>query len=350
MHHTERSMGTPSPDEKVLTEWTAQVNPEDYSALWVLPYFHIGSENFNAYEYGTAEPAFLMSYRSGLPLLNVMMSRSSFSHTWKHLQMSLEPYRQLEILDDMQLDKPILAVIMGDQGQYHAAHLKEGRQALFENERMALYEIGRKDLEGMVPDVEALMAAAPDTLFRYDDNFFADKRDPILFRQAWDDKYQDKSYIGGGSNMLPMSHQNVVYDSSSTIPKDRQVVASCWARIRKQGRPMTDIGVEAFAPNGDLKLWEYASAWLYVRVLDGEWALLEKTFWTNADSLRMLVVYTQNRQRTHVVEFDEFWIKMKGTRIYGFVDDKFFMNGRVYDLPSDSARQKWLDRRTFLER
>lgn len=350
MHVMDRSMGEPSEEEKSLTEWTESLNPEDYSGLWILPYFHIGSENFNAYEYGTAEAGFLMSYRTGLPLLNVMMSRASFSQTWKHLEMSLEPYRQLEILEDMPLEKPLLAVIMGDQGQYHGSHIKDRGKALFKNERMEIYEIGRKTLENMVPDVEAIMAAAPDTMFRYDDNFFANKRDPILFRQAWDDKYQDKSYIGGGSNMLPMSHQNVVFDSSSTIPKSRQIVTSTWARIRKQGRPMTDIGVEGFAPNGDLKLWEYASAWLYVRVLDGEWALLEKTFWTLSDSLRTLVVYTQNRQRTHVVEFDEFWIKMKGTDVYGFIDEKFFLNGRTYPLPSDTARQHWMDQRVFLKR
>jgi len=66
----------------------AQINPSDYQALIVLPFFHIGSEEiYIEGTYHSTNNAYKATYVTGLPMVNTMMSRTSLSQTFEALEL-----------------------------------------------------------------------------------------------------------------------------------------------------------------------------------------------------------------------------------------------------------------------
>ena len=83
-------------------------NYDDYQAILCLPYFHIGSEKLNMEERSTFNDAIEISLKSGLPLINTMLSRTSISQTKKQVKL-LSNNNQKSVLEDLN-NQPILVV------------------------------------------------------------------------------------------------------------------------------------------------------------------------------------------------------------------------------------------------
>lgn len=82
-----------------------------FRALYVLPYFHIGTEKLGQVprSYGLMNTAFSTSLQLRLPLMNVMMSRNSWQQAFAQVKISGGPYTNKEVLrsDDK---RPILII------------------------------------------------------------------------------------------------------------------------------------------------------------------------------------------------------------------------------------------------
>ncbi|MCB9042603.1 MAG: hypothetical protein H6554_02405 [Chitinophagales bacterium] len=73
-----------------VEKWIQDLDVENYQAILPLPYYHVGSENFWLYPDTYPVPYFLLSYHKNLPLMSVMMSRTSMLQTTQQLQMTHE--------------------------------------------------------------------------------------------------------------------------------------------------------------------------------------------------------------------------------------------------------------------
>lgn len=83
--------------------------PSDYQAIFTIPFFHLGSESFWLEPYGALQQeAMVLALRSGLPLQNAMLSRTSLGQTLRQLQMVSEPYREPAIRADFPNERPLL--------------------------------------------------------------------------------------------------------------------------------------------------------------------------------------------------------------------------------------------------
>ncbi len=91
--------------------WLQTFNAKNYQAIMVLPYFHIGSEVYwIGHSPETEKTAFIVSWKTGLPLLPVMLSRTSISQTIKNLGLYFEPLRPYAILKDFPNSRDLLLI------------------------------------------------------------------------------------------------------------------------------------------------------------------------------------------------------------------------------------------------
>lgn len=104
-----------STESQGWSDWLLQqgYTSDDFQAIMALPFFHIGSEKLwlqdNDYErtmyYGSQ-----LSLQTGLPMMNVMMSRSSWSQTFALVQLLDGPFSEKPLLDSFS-GKPILTLV-----------------------------------------------------------------------------------------------------------------------------------------------------------------------------------------------------------------------------------------------
>lgn len=80
-------------------------------SILYLPYYHIGSENIwmNPAP-GTLKNSFYLALESGLPLMNVMLGRTSLEQTRMSVSLVLQPAGEPEIRKVLRPDKPVLLV------------------------------------------------------------------------------------------------------------------------------------------------------------------------------------------------------------------------------------------------
>jgi hypothetical protein len=85
-----------------------KVHPKDYQAILVLPFFHVGSEKFGIEDGASIYEGLRNSLLNQLPLINVMMSRTSLSQSLKTVQLLSENASNKLWLNDVKDDRPIL--------------------------------------------------------------------------------------------------------------------------------------------------------------------------------------------------------------------------------------------------
>ncbi|MDX9880881.1 MAG: hypothetical protein RBS73_02370 [Prolixibacteraceae bacterium] len=93
-------------------EWTKTINASGYQAILPLPYFHVGSENvWLDPKCDIARQSYIVSLKTGLPSMAVMLSRTSISQTYKSLELVSDPVAPYRILDELPNHKPLLLVV-----------------------------------------------------------------------------------------------------------------------------------------------------------------------------------------------------------------------------------------------
>jgi hypothetical protein len=129
-------------------KWLTEINVKDYQAIISLPYFHVGSEN--VWMTSTSHiitDTYITSLQTGIPMLNVSMSRTSLSQTYKNIKIGLEPYRKLEITNDIKSKEPFLVLVeekdLNDGERKLLSYCKQIKQTpLFK-----VYELNFADLD-----------------------------------------------------------------------------------------------------------------------------------------------------------------------------------------------------------
>lgn len=93
-------------------EWTKQIDVSDFQAILPLPYFHIGSENvWLDPKCDVAKQSYIVSLKTGLPSMAVMLSRTSISQTYKSLELVSNPVAPYRILEEFPSQKPLLLLV-----------------------------------------------------------------------------------------------------------------------------------------------------------------------------------------------------------------------------------------------
>ncbi len=225
------------------------VAPDDFQAFLTLPFYHMGSEKLYV-EKGTGSLAWGMqaACETGIPLLNVMMSRTSVSQTLSTTSL-VSRYGPEPGFVDMLDQRPVLLLINGPRRDIR---LSVREQALL-NLADSIYSGPDYSLWSLRPalfnrDIEPLTDPADGRkgVLLYDG--FEQGQEPGLFGKA--EFHQDGPWVLGTASVKP---EWAVVATGKARP-DTVVEISLWTKAYLQCSSFPDILLE-WLDNQDRVLW-----------------------------------------------------------------------------------------------
>ncbi|HHG83200.1 MAG TPA: hypothetical protein ENJ82_00495 [Bacteroidetes bacterium] len=304
--------------------WISSIKPDRYAALIALPYFHVGSENFGTQGSASLPQAFEASIKTGLPLMNVMMSRTSLGQTWASLQVASEPYSPLEILPAMSDDRPVLGLRIGQRPTLDGAYLRPRPPFIYQKGKIKLYPIFLKKLASTLLQQKTKVA---DTLFQHKNGYATASPEPVLFIEDFEATGDTDGYLKGKGKTLFLHENNTLFSGKLKVNPGDTVILSLWVKIRADRLAITMFGFEEKDDaDKDNVSWSYPSLNRSIKAFDGSWALCEREVIITSATHRCLVNVTRWKKRPKSLVVDKLMIRRKGRAIY------FLENGRPISI------------------
>ncbi|MBK8879167.1 MAG: hypothetical protein IPN74_11645 [Haliscomenobacter sp.] len=322
----------------------AFLNPADYQASLTIPFFHLGSENFWWEPEGfIQQEAMVLAMRTGIPMMNAMMSRTSLRQTYNLLQLVSEPYRRPAVLEDLPSQKPLL--LLRDEERFvgqaprweHFADTSSGMEWVYAKERLKVFALPlsffEKSLERRRKSVLDEMNAGH--LAEQNGYLVSDSLAPFV-RVGWDETGSENGYHGKGGFTGIMKNANTVFEGPLASATDGQpMVFSIWMFLREDLRPRTDLILEELDPGNRGSIQRMAvqvHTWATVFDPNG-WALIEIPF-TQTKANSIIRATFQNKSMGNAPLFlDELLIRPERTHVYRRQNGFFWKDNRFYPEP-----------------
>ncbi|MES2680398.1 MAG: hypothetical protein V4635_10955 [Bacteroidota bacterium] len=157
------------------------IKDKNYQAIIPLPVFHIGSEVYQRNGDPSVAPAMIYSYHTGLPVLSVMLSRTSLYETETALEI-LNPYKKKRQILSLTKDAPFLIVSTGENLKEDESRLLKRLQKTHQLGEQSFYNaskndflISEKELSGFVSIGEKIGGKQKNVVF-----IASEKRKPFI--------------------------------------------------------------------------------------------------------------------------------------------------------------------------
>ncbi|MFW5657136.1 MAG: hypothetical protein ACOC0C_05915, partial [Bacteroidota bacterium] len=316
--------------------WVNNIDISNYQATIPIPYFHVGSENtwVNAV-CGITQPTYIVSWKTGLPTMGVMLSRTSISQTYENLELFGEPYRRPAILDKLIPGKSFLIITRDDCATIPAIQQKliDKSIPLYQSATFSLLELPWDSLVSHHnnPFPEVLADYEQKDLFMHGNYITANEN--MDFQVSAYPTDEDKPYY-----MLPGSFSDRLRKGSWIYHKDipnlkagTEYILSFWvhepykdlfmrSRLELQLRDSLDQGHDAWNPE----------LFRVVEAFDGNWALIERRFTINnpGDMIRWRITNSDLRRNEYLV--NHVMVRPATTDVYRKDDEWLMKNNRFY--------------------
>jgi hypothetical protein len=274
--------------------------------------------------------SYLVSEKTGIPVLAIYISRASTTQSVKDLAVVLEPYRPYEILNDIKDKRPfLLTVARCNELTEYEKNIVRSAVPVDSNNRFILYSLERDSL-----------AALPQKHARSVTNFVMNKNQnpdttaiPYL-KHSFEGQVPVKGYIGAGMQVQGRSVTNLADTSFLTDSSEKQYSASFWLNpIDKDQVPKTRLRVELYDKSG--KRYSYLDVMCgdWVKTFDGNWGLIEFPFTCQSGDDRIqITVYNDIIHANRKYTLDEFLLRPASSDIAGSNDQFVFLNNRYFSL------------------
>lgn len=171
-------------NDSEINSWVELIDKEKYQATIPLPYYHVGSENtWLLDKCSMAKPSFIISWKTGLPSMGVMLSRTSIGQTYSSFSLFQEPYRFPEIINKFDSEKNFLIVTKNDCNSYSPQenNLIHQSTLIYESPEFNLYDLPYDSLLKVVqnPYKSIVNAFENDTLFSHG-NYYSNQKEKLF--------------------------------------------------------------------------------------------------------------------------------------------------------------------------
>ena len=177
---------------------------EDFDAILFLPSFFQGSEKLYIDRTGSSfTHAMQISYQTGLPLVNQMMSRTSYSQTLNNVQIVSNPNIPNNSKSGVFTAKHLLLVSVDKPLKSGEKYLVDNATLFATKERFSFYDLNLEILDKKGEAyASAEMNAIKDSLkeFEYSGGkYFSQDLLNIFYRNSFEEKSTAEPFLGGGS-------------------------------------------------------------------------------------------------------------------------------------------------------
>lgn len=348
-HNREVSQQTPgnyakifeTPDNNWIT-WLKQkgYSPDDFQAVIGLPFYHIGSEKIwlmDVDEASTSYELFKISLHTKLPLIDVMMSRTSWAQTFEMIQIIDGPYTQKKYFDKLN-DKPIL-VLWNESTALKAKEQEWLKNATFVGKKpennLSVYSLRVKDMQqsDRLAQQSALSAATSALPSR--EGLLMDSSGRFTYVNHFDHTGFDQSFIGAGSFAPVYGGAHPPLDTI-VVPagrKDSLYNLSLWVKCNMTDyrSPYFEI-VQLDEKNEEIAFTDVSTKYS-THVLD-DWFLTDKDLKIETRTRKIAIRINPNRSKKEYYAIDEILLRPQEAT-YFYWSDKFkgkenvlFLNNR----------------------
>ncbi|MEX1002347.1 MAG: hypothetical protein WDZ35_09565 [Crocinitomicaceae bacterium] len=215
--------------ENPLKETIAHIDTAKYDAFILLPFTHMSSENMMLLGEEKANfDAFMISYHTGLPMLNAVSSRQSQQEAIKFNNLFGPEFVEKELLDDLPKDAKI-ALIIND------AYLKDTELPMvyahhnklqFENDRFTVFTFDRDtwNTDFYFHQVKELHEKA---VYEVGEDWKSTVADPWFIYESWDDKRSESLKGKGSFERIKMDYDEV-YSLATEDLEEGNYTVSFW--------------------------------------------------------------------------------------------------------------------------
>ncbi|MEO6904266.1 MAG: hypothetical protein ABI315_14095 [Bacteroidia bacterium] len=317
-------------------QWINAIDTKDYQALIMLPYLHIGSENiWINKESEITKDVFIASIKTGLPIVNVFLSRTSLSQTYKNIQLIKEPYRKLEIIADFKNTKPFLVFVRENELNEDEKKFLTNCKKIKQTPEFSIYEIQVDTLKNLSTNLYLTAKNILDKSKTYVvDGFNYTDSIKTFFYNEYEENLNPHSYEGKGCYEGKIKEYNVIYKGTLPNYKDKNYTLSFWMDdFTADVYPRTLVEL-AFADSiGKVYGSDYFNPGNAFCVINGNWALIERKFKlkNKSDILTITLWCDKITDAKKLLRIDNLLIKPEGAMFYKNISDQHItVNNRTY--------------------
>lgn len=292
----------------------------NYQAILPIPYYHVGTDNFNERVHGhIQQKSSLLSMETGLPLIAALTNRSSLAWAYELFRLSSEPYDNLEVLNEFYNDKAILLMI--DSNHFSEfPDLNIGTKFLGEVDGMRYYELPLEAFQKRIAEKKnAIRTTLMDAvLFDIDGYRSTDSIKTFVYNSF--DEQSSKGYRGAGVQLKVTEPQNIfteVISSSDGIINEPSILSLWISDLRTYPIGTTFLYIKLYdAKTGGLLWQEFPQIRYGLSVMAKEgWSLLEIPIVIPQEGRLEISVHNASLG-DKVINVDELLIRRANTDLY----------------------------------
>lgn len=288
----------------------------DFQAIVGLPYYHIGSEKIwlqkeNAWMATLTMQAALQLH---LPIMNVHMSRTSWSQTFSQVRLTSGLYSSKEVLDALPNNKLILVLYTDRVNLSDETHLllnTADSLGLYDDEAITVYALDPLKLKQACDSAVNNALSIAKTIKGSSKDTCIDCYDRAYIVDHFEEINAPQTLAGSGAFMSDMQPGNEILRSYDLKPSDDTAVLyelSCWAKVSED---------EYNSPTLKADLIDTAGKYIRTLFLHGSWSRdMYGQLWfrmseefVKKPNVRGVNIYLSEQEEKNYIALDELQIR-----------------------------------------
>jgi hypothetical protein len=259
--------------------WFKNQDWRRYQAVFPVPYHHTGSENFFRGADGDGlRFSTIPGWHYGLPTMGQELSRTSFSRSFKQLQLGYLPYQDYNIIEELPSKKPLLLILdplqYGKTRQLERYLVAQGKP-IYQDNLVSVMELPlsafkqaatdwRKEQLDSVQKIQAVGLKK--------DQFWYKNPDIKWVYQSFDHQKSTFQYRGDGAFMATTAKEVPV---CTFLAPAQNNTLTLWVYMGADQHPRINLKLYEISPSGEEKLVAHNASRLDLLALDNKgWGLV----------------------------------------------------------------------------
>jgi len=315
-------------------QWLNELKPNKYQAIITLPYFHVGSENlWMIHAPAIMGDVYITSLKTGLPTTSSLMSRTSLSQTFKNIQLIIEPYRKLEIVNDFKNKKPFLVLVRENELNTDEKKLLILCTKIKTTPLFDIYELPFEKIENISEGLHqtALISFNKNKTYNIEGFNYTDSMKTFMYNSYY--QKPDQNYYEGKIKDYNLLFYDIVPNSKNE--QEQEYTISFWMdNFTEDLYPRTTCVFECISDSTGVSYnREELAMWERVRVIQNNKALIEGRIKikNKKDRLGITIWHNNISNDKKMFRADQLLIKPIKDTIYKITDQHSIMvNNRIY--------------------
>lgn len=211
------------PEENLMTLIEERgYQPSEFQAIMSFPYFAIGSEKMSIHKSNLAmQNAFLASYKTGLPIIQNHLSRTSVSQSLQLIQLLSDTLIKKELLHQLPSDKPILLLTSNEQLSKQENFLISKAKQISKGKTVNTYELSLSAFSNFQKPLNT-------NKLHKTKNGWTSTQNAIFIENSFEENQNSNGLTSNGTYNHPKGISNLLNTKIPNQWKEKQVEISCW--------------------------------------------------------------------------------------------------------------------------